>query len=79
MMQHNPMEDPGVDTSAANMMVNGSFIAKDANSRPGPDMLRGRSDSKHIVHLTNIESIHSSQSMIAVEHENKGDLYQAQL
>lgn len=49
------------------------------SKKAGPDFSRGRSFSKNVVNVSNLESIHSSKSMIAVEHETKGDVYNAQL
>ena len=66
-MDHNPMVDPAHTESVV------------AERRNGPDFKRGRSFSKQGVNQTNLESIHSSQSMIAVEHENKGDVFNAQV
>ena len=64
---HNPIMDPAVNDT--------SYLEK----KSGPDFKRGRSFAKQVLNNTNLESIHSSQSMIAVEHENKGDVYNAQL
>ena len=55
-MDQNPMQEPGMDSKEI------------SNKKNGPDFARGRSYSKQAVNQTNLESIHSSQSMIAMDH-----------
>ena len=52
----NAIQDPGQDSQV------------NSNRKNGPDFARGRSMSKQAVNQTNLESIHSSQSMLVMEH-----------